>query len=656
MGTMSPFYYKTPESTLCRRLGWNCLEVVAALRFASAMDDEARWSSMPVKELLSLCRQQGVDVTGITEKAEVIAALAGAPNPHEASQKDEEMVDAPSAGCTQPCADMEAMEEDEEELMRQAMLMSTETEDALKALPVRELQARLEARGISTQGLIEKADLVAALQGQAVDGGGNVDSLGQSSTSASLPRLDQARRSDDVQVLLTFRQRVRLLSASIAGRPGLEGCGKIVVPRSWLTALALVLGGELPRTLLLRLSHHESTVCVGVDEFAEDAEIFAAAEAAGCGLASESGMFAELPFQSLAAAIVPRWVLSSLGCVSGELALVSVISLPRATWVRLQPHANRFAEVLRDCKDPRELLTELINGFVAVSVGDTIQLKVGDERHAVDIMALRGLPNERCGLPTIDKGGVFDVDAAMRSLGQEPWECTKCTLLNKGEARMCDACGAAHSHPRKGPAQPTESVRCACLVDVDLEVDLAPSVEMENEQMRALSLKAETERAAAEQKIRDEEAEAAAAAQACAEGVRRKVRCESAAQQLADFFASQQDPSGDPNVAVCAVRLPNGSRCKLRLRQSDPLITLWWLVESEWLKEPSDHPLLPSDFSLSTGFPRKLFRRPESAEVQFQAIGLGGGQHMFMVETQPAVASETEGGYSSREQHTASPA
>jgi len=46
--------------------------------------------------------------------------------------------------------------EEEEELMRQA-LMSTETEAVLSGLPVRELRARLQARGIPTVGLVEKA-------------------------------------------------------------------------------------------------------------------------------------------------------------------------------------------------------------------------------------------------------------------------------------------------------------------------------------------------------------------------------------------------------------------------------------------------------------------------------------------------------------------
>ena len=111
-----------------------------------------------------------------------------------------------------------------------------------------------------------------------------------------------------------------------------------------------------------RLSHRESAVCVGVDEFVEDASI----AAAGGGGSFDGG--------ALAAALVPRWVLTSLGVAAGEEALVSVVALPRATWVRLQPHTDAFAASLGRDADPRQLLTQLINRFVAVSVrGSSVQ-------------------------------------------------------------------------------------------------------------------------------------------------------------------------------------------------------------------------------------------------------------------------------------------
>jgi hypothetical protein len=92
-------------------------------------------------------------------------------------------------------------------------------------------------------------------------------------------------------------------------------------------------------------------------------------------------------------------VLGSLGCVAGELALVTVISLPRATYVRLQPHANRFAEALGVTADPRQVLTQLVNRFVVVSVGDTIQLQLGEERTRSTCWRCAGCPVSGAGCP-----------------------------------------------------------------------------------------------------------------------------------------------------------------------------------------------------------------------------------------------------------------
>lgn len=580
--------------------------------------------ALPIKALLQKCREANIDIAGLSDKSDLVAALA--------ASQDALSAELPDALPADFAAEEDEDDEDEE-LMRQALLMSTETEDALGALPVRELRARLEARGIPTRGLMEKADLVAALRG-----GAQSDTGGGGAPAVLALDADPTRRSEDVQVLLTFRQRVRLLPAAAAGREHLDGCGKVVVPQSWLGALAFVLGGELPRTLLLRLSHRESTVCVGVDEFIDDSEISSAASAAGCSLGADSTQFAGLSSRALAAAVVPRWVLGSLGCVAGELALVSVISLPRATYVRLQPHANRFAEALGAAANPRQSLTELVNRFVAVSVGDTIQLHLGGERHALDVLALCGLPTERCGLPTVEQAGALDVSAALRSLDQQPWQCPNCTLVNSAWAAACEACSAASPAGRDGgqrgggPAGRTlgEPVRCACLVDVDLEVELAPSVEAEGERARAEAAAAKAARLAAERAAQAQAAADAASAQLLTATQERTARREAAAEQLHQLRA-QHRPPVEEERAACAVRLPNGARCELRLGPSDPLLALWWLVESEYT-ETDDDALLPRDFSLSTGFPRRSLRRPDSADEAFESAGLGPGQHMFMVE------------------------
>ena len=67
-----------------------------------------------------------------------------------------------------------------------------------------------------------------------------------------------------------------LYEARTASRAdALDETGKVVLPAQQLTALAMATGGELPPTLLLRISHAEAAVHVGVAEFADDAPLSA---------------------------------------------------------------------------------------------------------------------------------------------------------------------------------------------------------------------------------------------------------------------------------------------------------------------------------------------------------------------------------------------
>ena len=54
----------------------------------------------------------------------------------------------------------------------------------------------------------------------------------------------------------------------------------------------------------------------------------------------------------------------------------------------------------------------------------------------------------------------------------------------------------------------------------------------------------------------------------------------------------------------CAVRCPDGSRCSIKLRRSDPLAALFWLVDAQ--------ASIPAgvEFALVTSFPRRRFLRP----------------------------------------------
>jgi hypothetical protein len=260
-------------------------------------------------------------------------------------------------------------------------------------------------------------------------------------------------------------------------------------------------------------------------------------------------------------------------------------------------------------------------------VGDTIQLAIDGQRHALDVTALRGTPGERCGLP----GTMLDVGAALRSLDAKPWACGVCTLINPPGRASCSACSTRRPEDAAagGGGGGGVPVRSACLVDVDLEVDLAPSAEAEGVAEREAEAEAEARRR------QQAEAEACAAAEAAAEAAAAREKAEAEAEAEArrrvasDALGALLGSRGGEEAALqCAVRRPDGTRGTARLRPEEPLLALWWLAEAE---APAGE-ALPPGFRLATGFPRRLLERPADGGVSLSSLGLDPGQHLFFVE------------------------
>ena len=108
---------------------------------------------------------------------------------------------------------------------------------------------------------------------------------------------------------------------------------------------------------------------------------------------------------------------STLACSDGDAVSVAIVSLPKAVCLQLQPHRSAFSACLSACPDPRRVLEDLLVSFPAVSVGDVLQLAIGEARFALDVLEVRGLPAIRCGLPPGMQR--FDVAAALQSVPGE---------------------------------------------------------------------------------------------------------------------------------------------------------------------------------------------------------------------------------------------
>ena len=553
--------------------------------------------SLSVRELRQRCEQAGVNVLGMTEKSEMIEALL-----------------AVEAAASKPTVE-EVMEEeeDDEALLAQALLMSQESEASLSNLSIRELRERCAARDISTRGMTTKAEMVAALFGGAPSEEAPPTEAAASSISAG----ERLATQPPSEVLATFGVRFACFAAAdVPGLPGaaaIEQTGKVLLPRSCLAGLAFL--SSLPTTMLLRLSLQERTVYVGVADFVDDHLAFDKASAAGYSMPRWGPGAA-----GVAAVFVPRWVRSQLAVVDATVG-VSLVALPKASAIALQPHTDGFAAALGRCPDPRAVMTELMNRYVAVAVGDVIHLQVpctaepmpmetddartGAQhdatttgvRYALDVVSLRGLPGTRCGLPE-GMGAPLDVAAAFQCLS-----------------------GAAD--PSRGV-----SVRAVCLVDADVECDFRPSLETMSREAAEEAARAEAQQAAARslaesaEAARAEEAAAAAAA-AAAQAARAGRRADARAR-----LPAEPDASDGESISI-VVRFADGTRFVRRFAATAPLATLFDAVEA------SDVQTLPDadKVTLIASYPRRVFHRSEAADGRsLRDAGLTGKQEALFVE------------------------
>jgi hypothetical protein len=553
--------------------------------------------SLSVRELRQRCEQAGVNVLGMTEKSEMIEALLAA-----------------EAAASKPTVE-EVMEEeeDDEALLAQALLMSQESEASLSNLSIRELRERCAARDISTRGMTTKAEMVAALFG----GAPSEETPPTEAAASSISAGERLATQPPSEVLATFGVRFACFAAAdVPGLPGaaaIEQTGKVLLPRSCLAGLAFL--SSLPTTMLLRLSLQERTVYVGVADFVDDHLAFDKASAAGYSMPRWGPGAA-----GVAAVFVPRWVRSQLAVVDATVG-VSLVALPKASAIALQPHTDGFAAALGRCPDPRAVMTELMNRYVAVAVGDVIHLQVPctaepmpmetDDartgarhdatttgvRYALDVVSLRGLPGTRCGLPE-GMGAPLDVAAAFQCLS-----------------------GAAD--PSRGV-----SVRAVCLVDADVECDFRPSLETMSREAAEEAARAEAQQAAARslaesaEAARAEEAAAAAAA-AAAQAARAGRRADARARLPAEPAAS------DGESISIVVRFADGTRFVRRFAATAPLAALFDAVEA------SDVQTLPDadKVTLIASYPRRVFHRSEAADGRsLRDAGLTGKQEALFVE------------------------
>jgi len=78
---------------------------------------------------------------------------------------------------------------------------------------------------------------------------------------------------------------------------------------------------------------------------------------------------------------MPTWMMDNLNIEQGSLVELTNTTLRKGTFVQFQPHRTKFTEI----KNPRAVLERTMRNFSCLTVGDTIQIKFGNDVYKIDI-------------------------------------------------------------------------------------------------------------------------------------------------------------------------------------------------------------------------------------------------------------------------------
>ncbi|KAK2385542.1 ubiquitin fusion degradation protein [Trifolium repens] len=151
----------------------------------------------------------------------------------------------------------------------------------------------------------------------------------------------------------SFEQTYRCYPASFIEKPQLESGDKIIMPPSALDRLAS-LHIDYPMLFELRNDAAERVSHCGVLEFI-----------------AEEGMI-----------YMPYWMMENMLLQEGDIVRVKNVTLPKGTYVKLQPHTKDFLDI----SNPKAILETTLRNFSCLTTGDSIMVAYNNKKYYIDII------------------------------------------------------------------------------------------------------------------------------------------------------------------------------------------------------------------------------------------------------------------------------
>ncbi|KAL1801789.1 hypothetical protein ACET3Z_030436 [Daucus carota] len=151
----------------------------------------------------------------------------------------------------------------------------------------------------------------------------------------------------------SFEQTYRCYPATFIDKPQIENGDKIIMPPSALDRLAS-LHIDYPMLFELRNAATERVSHCGVLEFI-----------------AEEGMV-----------YMPYWMMENLLLQEGDIVRVKNATLPKGTYVKLQPHTMDFLDI----SNPKAILETTLRNFSCLTTGDSIMVAYNNKKYYIDII------------------------------------------------------------------------------------------------------------------------------------------------------------------------------------------------------------------------------------------------------------------------------
>lgn len=151
----------------------------------------------------------------------------------------------------------------------------------------------------------------------------------------------------------SFEQTYRCYPASFIDKAQIENGDKVIMPPSALDRLAS-LHIDYPMLFELRNGATERVSHCGVLEFI-----------------AEEGMI-----------YMPYWMMENLLLQEGDFVRVKNVTLPKGTYVKLQPHTKDFLDI----SNPKAILETTLRNFSCLTTGDSIMVAYNNRKYYIDII------------------------------------------------------------------------------------------------------------------------------------------------------------------------------------------------------------------------------------------------------------------------------